>query len=577
MAAGEVIDSLGSVVRELLENALDAQACRITIEVDPERWQVRVRDDGIGIPHSDLAQVALSHTTSKWGLSGSVGFQVRGSQLLGFRGEALHSMARLGSLHLQTWAASDPHGWQADYDHEGTLVSCQPAALSRGTVVVVSELFETWPSRRATSPIRSRLSKALQQVVSDAALIYPRITWQLMVAGREILRLAPVPDSHHRMAQLLRQVHLGDFRVGSYDGWDLVIGLPDRCHRPRPDWIKFAVNGRVVNVPDLLPTLQSAFYAMLPRHRYPLCLAHLHISTDQVDWNRDPAKSELFLHHLEQHQTSLNQGIRQLLASPTEIPASRAQTWMRQVATGLNRASENKQSYNPGSPSLNPLAPLRVLAQLQNTYILAEYPTGLWLIEQHVAHERVRYQQLCQAWQVVNLPQAVLLENLSPDQVDRLTALGLDPEPFGETTWRIQKLPAVFLSDLTKAETTGSPTQWAEDLRALSHCDSLDAARIATACRTAIRNGIPLSQAQMQTLVESWAKTDQPHTCPHGRPIYLQLNEKDLARFFRRHWSICDSGSRGLAPGDLKLGDRFAQEIQSRPSTSPSNAPQSGL
>ncbi len=570
MAAGEVIDSLGSVVRELVDNALDAQATRITIAVDPERWQVRVSDDGIGIPQRDLPSAALAHTTSKDPHLGS----------LGFRGEALHSMARLGSLHLQTWAQGDPHGWQAVYDREGTMQTLQPVALSRGTVVTLADLFANWPSRRETAMSGSRLIKSLAQIVGDAALIHPSVTWLLTVAGKEILRLATVPTMHARIPQLLRQVHLRDLRSGGEGNglshppqdpaWQLVLGLPDRCHRPRPDWIKIAVNGRVVQVPEVMQIIQSAFHPLLPRHRHPVCVAHLWVPPDQVDWNRDPAKSELFVKNLEQHQASLEVAIRALLASTTGIPSSRAQGWIR--------ASEQNQSYQTVSPPS--FASLQVLAQLQNTYILAEHATGLWLIEQHVAHERVRYEQLCQSWRVVDLPQAVLLDNLSAEQVERLETLKLEPEPFGEGVWRVQKLPELFVDagllvdgevnpDIHSPE--GEPKQgspgipaWSEDLQALSRCDGLDAARITTACRTAIRNGIPLDRSQMQALVNAWANTAHPHTCPHGRPICLQLNEVDLARFFRRHWSICDQGTKGSlgSSPDLKLGNLFAREIR---------------
>lgn len=529
MAAGEVLDSLGSVLRELIANALDAGSKRIEVDVDPELWQVRVSDDGLGIPGKDLALAAGAHTSSKLNLA----------QSLGFRGEALHSMAQLGSLVICSWAQGDPHGWRAAYDSQGSLASLDPVAMSRGTVVMVSDLFAGWPLRREAGPTGSSLVRKLQAVVVDAALLVPGAIWGLTVAGRERLRLAAVEQVQQRIPQLLPRIHSDDLRSGSVEGgWHLVVGLPDRCHRPRPDWVKIAVNGRVVQVPELEQTVQAAFQHTLPRHRHPLCVAHLQLDPQQVDWNRDPGKTTLYLQNLEEHQASLLAGIQAVLKE-TGSASKRVMGWFR--------AQEERQSYQvPAS-----LPGLKVLAQLQQTYILVEHASGLWLIEQHVAHERVRYEQLCRQWQIVDLPQAVLLADLSHEQVQRLVSLGLDPEPFGDNRWRVQRIPAFGLEDADR---------WGELLQALSTCVDLDAARILTACRTAIRNGIPLPHASMQALVQAWAQTANPHTCPHGRPICLQLNEVDLARFFRRSWSICAQGVGD--PG--RLGDLLGQEIRGR-------------
>jgi DNA mismatch repair enzyme (predicted ATPase) len=174
------------------------------------------------------------------------------------------------------------------------------------------------------------------------------------------------------------------------------------------------------------------------------------------------------------------------------------------------------------------LIELRAVAQVHNTYILAEHPTGMWLIEQHIAHERVLYEQICDRWQLLPLEPPVILNSLTPAQVEQLQRLGLDIEPFGEQLWAIRNAPALLQQR----------DDCAAALLELSLGVDLQTAQVATACRSAIRNGTPLSLPEMQTLLDQWKSTRNPRTCPHGRPIYLSLEESALSRFFRRHWVI---------------------------------------
>jgi DNA mismatch repair protein MutL len=208
----------------------------------------------------------------------------------------------------------------------------------------------------------------------------------------------------------------------------------------------------------------------------------------------------------------------------------------------LLKVSEEKGAYNV-SRSIQPALPgdkntqkaaeiglieLRAIAQVHNMYILAEHPTGMWLVEQHIAHERVLYEQLCDRWQLVPLEPPVILNYLKSAQVEQLQRLGLAIEPFGDQMWAVRSAPDL----LTKRE------DCAAALLELSLGGDLQTAQVATACRSAIRNGTLLSLSEMQTLLDQWKSTRNPRTCPHGRPIYLSLEESALARFFRRHWVI---------------------------------------
>ncbi len=543
MAAGEVIDSLEAALRELIENALDAQASRIQVDLWPSRWQVRVADNGQGIPGSELEQVARRYTTSK--LDG---------RSLGFRGEALHSLARLGSLTIQTRHAADAHGWLATYDQRGELTSKQPAATALGTVVTVADLFANWPLRRCPLP----QTRSLLTLIQNAALAHPEVSWQVCQEGQLLLSLWPGPSLLDLLLQMLPQVEPSDLRYrriqeGDSD-WEVVLGLPDRLHRPRPDWIRVAVNGRFVQMPAWQRLIQSVFQHTLPRHRHPVVVVHLRLPPEQVDWNRHPAKSELYLQEPQKREEQLRQYLQDLLRAGS-VQASRR-------SLHLLRASEAKSIYRV-SPSLqspafsaagSSLPPLKALAQLHQTYILAEHPQGLWLVEQHLAHERVRYEEIQQHWQLVKLETPVMLQGLSSQAVEQLEQLGLEPEPFGAAAYLVRRLPLALCSE-DPAEVQGS-------LLELSRCADLEAAQVTLACRGALRNGTPLTLEQMQQLLDAWQRTANPHTCPHGRPVYLALAETDLARYFRRRWGICDRPLSDPKLGSLRLGDRFAAQVR---------------
>ncbi|MCS6813785.1 MAG: DNA mismatch repair endonuclease MutL, partial [Cyanobacteria bacterium] len=313
----------------------------------------------------------------------------------------------------------------------------------------------------------------------------------------------------------------------------LLIGLPDRCHRHRPDWVKVAVNGRCVQLLEIEQVILASFRRTLPRDRHPICFVHLHVPASQIDWNRHPAKTEVYLHHLTDWQHWVSQAIDQCLSTHLGT--------QNQRVTNLLTATESKAGYRvsrqiaaPDSdsllhPSANPQpTPLRALAQVHNTYILAEHATGLWLVEQHIAHERVLYEQLCDRWQLTVLPTPIILNHLTPAQVDQLRRLELEVEAFGDQLWAVRTAPAML------AARSDCP----EALMELSLGGDLESALVATACRSAIRNGTPLTLADMQTLLDQWQQTRNPRTCPHGRPIYLALEETALSRFFRRHWVI---------------------------------------
>lgn len=546
ITAGEVIDSLASVVRELVENSLDAGATRIIVCIWFGQWRVRVTDNGCGMSLEDLQQAASSHSTSKikscadlWKINS-----------LGFRGEALHSLTTLAKVEILSRKSNPPleageiNGWRVLYDNEGEVVKTEATAIAPGTVVTVSNLFGNLLARRQGMPTAAQQTKAVQATIQQIALCHPHVTWQVWQDDRKWFNISPCSKVAQLLPQILHQVRESDLQESKVELaaknslLQLVLGLPDRCHRHRPDWVRLAINGRMVKSKELEQTILSAFHKTLPRDRYPICFLHLFVSPSQINWNRNPAKTEIYLNEITYWQEQISQAIDQTLRiNPHSIKEAVHTTRVSKILQAAEETggykpkhsvvSEEKGSYSCNNSSKN-LNFIKAVGQVNNTYIVAEHPGGVWLIEQHIAHERVLYEQLCDDWQLIPIEPAIMLYQLLPAQVSQLQRIGLDIELFGDQLWAVRNLPAIFQDR----------EDCAEAILELSWGGDLQAAQVAVACRSAIRNGTPLNLEQMQTLLDQWQRTRHPLTCPHGRPIHLPLAESSLSKYFRRHWVI---------------------------------------
>lgn len=540
MAAGEVIDSPAAVVRELAENAIDAQATRIVVEVRSQPWQIQVTDNGVGLPVEDLRQAATSHSTSKlvekadlWNICS-----------LGFRGEALHSLSRLSRLTLCSRPrSSGGGGFCITCDRTGRATEVTPVAMAPGTRVEVNDLFYPMPSRQQhTTSARSHL-RAMQQAIQQLALCHPTLTWQATLDDQPWFTLWPGQSALHILPQILRRLTVTDLReawedVALCDGEGrlyLLLGLPDRCHRRRPDGIFTALNGRMVDLPELTETLLTTLRRSLHRDRYPVLFLHLQADPRHIDWHRAPDKSRVYLQQLDQWCEGAATAIAHTLqTSQVATPPGQGHQRLTQLLTLAEPGGDYRAKQNP-SETPAPLA-LTAIAQVHNRYILAEHPAGLCLIEQHIAHERVLYEELCDRWEITELETPIVLSMLTDAQVAQLQRIGLAVETFGPDLWAVRTVPAALAERGDREDA----------LRELSLGGDLDSALVATACRTAIRNGTPLDPEAMQRILNAWQRTRKPQTCPHGRPICLTLNESSLARYFRRSWVI--GKSHGLEP-----------------------------
>ena len=578
ITAGEVIDSLAAVVRELVENSLDAGATRIIVSFCARQWRVSVTDNGCGISWENLQLAAFAHSTSK--ISGCDDLHKITS--LGFRGEALHSLTNLGNLEIISRAVNVDTGWRVTYGRGGKIIHSEITAIATGTVVTVSNLFGNWLQRRQSLPNLNQQVKAIQVTVQQLALCHPEVNWQVIQDERPWFAISSTTSTGKVIPQILHQIRNGDlqelqievpnpqssnqsntqsntksntkcfessqsecesYQTNSNSNSQqeerrpelqpnfssrlyLAVGLPDRCHRHKPDWIRIAVNGRVVKSPELEKTILGSFRKTLPRDRYPICFLHVSITPDQIDWNRNPAKTHIYLKRIEYWQDAIQKAIDQVLQINSDTINQAVET---KRVTKLIQAAENNEPYHIQSHSAqnNPKR-LKVVAQINKTYIAVEHPGGMWLVEQHIAHERIIYEQLCDRWKLIPVEPAIILDQLSETQVNQLQQIGIDIEPFGEQLWVVRNIPAA-LKDREDCP---------EALLELSFGGDLKTAQVSVACRTAIRNGTSLTIPQMQEIIDQWQRTRNPRTCPHGRPICLSLEESSLSRYFRRHWVI---------------------------------------
>jgi DNA mismatch repair protein MutL len=536
IAAGEVVDSLAAVVRELAENAIDANATRIVISIWTDSLSVQVSDNGCGMAIADLSQAATPHTTSK--INNAEDLQQINS--LGFRGEALYSLAQLADLNICSRPVLEPVGYQAHYDQYGNLpTSPKVVAIASGTVVTVRNLFSRYPNRLQSLPSNSQQVRKVQLQIQQMAIANPQINWQVNLDNREWMTIWAGENASEILPQIISSIQPYDLvykefaltpspsPAGEGSNISITLGLPDRLSRRRPDWVKIILNGRVINFPELEQTILSSLERTLPRNRFPVCIVSLNLPCDRIDWNRHPAKAEAYIQNLGDIRTQLKDCITESL----KVSEANSQINYMSATNDLLKTAERKTSYLIPAKKENfnqPNSSLKAIAQVLDTYILAEHAGGLWLVEQHVAHERVLFEQIETQWQIVAIKQPILLKQLSDDEIERLQVLGLEIEAFGNNLWAVRSLPEILIGH----------EDCAVILQEMAQQDDPTMSRATAACRSAIRNGTKLEMSTIRDLLWQWQQTRNPRTCPHGRPICLAIDESDLARFFRRSWII---------------------------------------
>ncbi len=574
IAAGEVIERPASAVKELVENALDAESTTITIHLrEGGRSLIAVTDNGLGMNREDLELAVERHATSK--LPSSDLFNI---QTLGFRGEALPSIGSVSRLHLTSRGQGSEEAWLLKVEG-GEKKSSIPTSHPQGTHIEVKDLFYATPARlKFLKSPSTELSHAVE-LLNRLAMSHPQVAFKLIADQRTVFdykscdalqdRLAQVMGTDFTQNALPLEMSRGDIHLKGF------ISLPT-LNRANASHQYLFVNGRPVKDKLLHGAIRAAYQDFLASDRYPLLALFLEVPGEEVDVNVHPAKTEVrfrdsglirgtIVSALKQtlagasHKTSTTistQAVQSFRPEPLRqpsltgyIPPALPQSPQRSFPSFRQVTSStltNHQQYclAEDSPSLLDIPPLGLAkAQLHGTYIIAQTEQGMVIIDQHAAHERLVYEGLKSEWghvrrQPLLIPEVVELSESDLHQLKEaqqdLLALGLVVEPFGDKTALVREIPALLgevnIQDLMK--------DLADEMKELASPISLKerlAEILATcACHNSVRAGRKLSIPEMDALLRQMEQTPHSGQCNHGRPTYVELKRTDMEKLFGR-------------------------------------------
>jgi DNA mismatch repair protein MutL len=593
IAAGEVVERPASVVKELVENAIDAGATEIKIEIRQGGIRLmRVMDNGCGIPGDEVELAFARHSTSKLESASDL---ARVSTL-GFRGEALASIAAVAQVTLVSRTAQESVGTQVKLEN-GAIVGREGKGCPQGTVVTVENLFYNVPARLKFLRREATEAGHISTLVSRYAMAYPELRFSLLRDGR----LAFQSTGSGQLYDVLVKVYgletaqqmlpvesdggeprtrgdSADIRVHGY------VSSPS-LHRSNRQYLTFFVNRRWVQDRSLSYAASEAYHTLLPTGRYPIVVLNVNLDSAEVDVNVHPTKREVRFRRGNEVFAAVQKAVRRVLTQSSPLPtvtshlrpvgpsAEGPSFWgqprrltgvggerrpVGQLAMEVQRTAEDALA-TPVTPQMRPKLPmLRVLGQLGQTYIIAEGPGGMYLIDQHAAHERVLYERFtAERARMAVVSQQLLAPlplELTPRQhatmteyLEALTELGFEIEPFGGETYLLRALPATLergpSTTLRRGSGQGSGrgdigqtvVEILDELAEEGTGETLqEKALISMVCHSAVRAGQTLSMEEMRDLVRQLEETNLPHTCPHGRPTMIHLSAEQLAREFRR-------------------------------------------
>jgi len=591
IAAGEVVERPSSVVKELLENSIDAGATLIRIDIEGGgKKKIRIMDNGMGMLPEECRIAFSRHATSK--ISDFSDLETILS--LGFRGEALPSIASVAKVRC-TSARSENQGGKLIIVEGGELIEEKDFACPQGTTIEVAQLFYVTPARSKFLKGDSTEFSHITQVVTQQALAYPSIQFQLTHNGREVIQTLPSDQIHYRIAELfgtelaksLVQVKSssGVYRLEGY------VSNPVFTRSNRSAQYCF-INGRFVRDKVVLHATQQGYSHLLPKGQHPALFLYLTMDPKLLDVNVHPSKAEVrFAFQQDVHQfisRSIREALEKNLQSPVEdlqsvyenIPTktnyekpfySEAPSWVKkseEVAPfqqgNLSEALRNmtdshgfhsKISSSPQQVMGFDKAPIPVsnliysefepLGQLNSSFIIMQGKKGLLVVDQHVAHERILYERFRESAkkkkiEVQNLLFPLTVE-FSPTEtellifhLDRLKQLGLELETFGKNEFLLRSVPAILKNidneKLLRDTIELLPKGGDENILHEKYEDVL----IMMSCRNAIKVNHPLNLDQIRKLISDLEQTSMPFTCPHGRPISLLFGMDDILKKFLR-------------------------------------------
>jgi len=609
IAAGEVVDRPASVVKELVENSLDAGATRIEVELGAGgTTSILVRDDGSGMSPEDAERCVLRHATSK---IRSVK-DLESVTTLGFRGEALPSVASVSCFTLTT-STGEGAGTKV-YVDGGATAEVSPASHPKGTTVLVDRLFYNVPARRAFLKGPRAERAAIIEVVTHLAVAHPGVAFRLAEEGRDYLSLPASArgDLMERLAQVMGIARARAMRKVDYEAGPFRVtgfaALPSLTEGSRARQT-ISVNGRWVRAESLSRGVDEAYRATLPSGRYPPVALRVEVDPARVDVNVHPTKQVVRFSEEGAARSAVAAAVREAIewrpappvtaprpgeSAPAQPSFPRPQappSWTERPGASRPLVAEGRAGYAPAAPSLAPagsewrdlraareelaeaarplsealregppgaypahelpergalpnLEELRVIGQFAAGYVLVEEPGSLWIVDQHVAHERAILDRLTDPQDGGSLPttQALLVPEvveLSPaeaadleDHLEELSVYGFEAEPFGRDCVRVTSV----VSTLANRDVAGAFREALGAARGSGPGRRREDHILATiACHSAVKLGDRLTQPEMEALIRDWLTSRMPATCPHGRSICYRIGTNEVARKLDRH------------------------------------------
>ena len=575
IAAGEVIERPVSVIKELIENAMDADASRIRIEtLGGGLESMFVVDNGCGIGQKEMGLAFQRFSTSKvYTVS-----DLEDIQTLGFRGEALYSIAAVAEIHLESRERSSSHGARIVVN-QGTVLDQGPAAVGEGTLVRVNRLFQNFPARLKFLKSARSESGRIQALLHRLAIVNPKIAFELrqersrpfITSGSDDLRDVMAVIYGHQFARMMIPINsLNDeqSRGGCYISG--IIGMPEQTRANRSH-INLSVNGRWFRSRTLTYAFEQAYHGFIEGRRFPVGSVHIRVPNEDVDVNIHPTKLEVQFKYEDLVFSTIRDTVRQALLDFSSVPSVNVNTTTKDVSFYTkplgdmwpsifldNRVNDGNPVFSASDidvakpeknreerlalPPRDTLPLLRVLGQISNSYIVSEGPDGVYLVDQHAAHERIIYDEISNGSLNETPPTQTLMEpvliDLDDSQISTFTEnrelfskLGVDYEPFGNNTILIRAIPTL----LSEANPTQAITGILEALDEGSLFETWDEkAAYSVACHAAIRAGKSLSTREMELLLRQLESCVQPNTCPHGRPTLVRISLQQLERYFSR-------------------------------------------
>ncbi len=591
IAAGEVVERPSSVAKELIENAIDAGAKTINVDIrNGGRNLIQVADDGAGIPAAELEVAFMRHATSKL----QTADDLNTIYTLGFRGEALAAIAAVSQVTAVTRAKDETAGTRLVLDG-GHKVSQETVGAPQGTVIAVENLFYNMPARLKFLKSVTTERRLIDEYVTRYALAYPdirfrlthdnRITFQSNGSGqlKDVLVSVYGPDTARDLLEINSEAEEPDTADMSQSSAK-AIQVSGYAGPPRLNWanrthITLFVNGRWIKDNRLTYAVIQAYHTLLPVGRYPLAVLFLTMPPELVDVNVHPAKTEVRFRQSNAAFGAVQRAVRQTIVAHTPIRdathfASFQHTGWAGAAghetSGWQMGDPSNQSglaldWSPGNDLSGPITGtadpnnepmvgggripiMRVIGQVGAAYIITEGPDGLYLIDQHAAHERILYEQFMAAWKENGQQSGIVSQGLvtgaavqlAPAQADLLnehlelmSQLGFQVEPFGPNTFMVRSLPAI----VAKLDPARALMDVIEDLERGDEPlqSKIEARIILRVCKSAaVKAGQTLSRQEMEAMIHQLENCQNPHSCPHGRPTLIHLSVAQLAREFGR-------------------------------------------